>query len=162
VNAALAWIAIRRVTSLRYAGERRSAVRFAVDVPGWIDGAPASVQDVSVGGTLIAAEQPLVERESHLVSFELPGGTTSLWSTVRSSGRAEGGEYHYALELEPGQSPARAALARTVFAGRSPVAGTEARPLAELLPSQIGGLSRRFRLRTPADARPTPMPQAGM
>jgi cellulose synthase (UDP-forming) len=162
VNATLVWIAIRRVSSLRYAGERRSAVRFAVDVHGWIDGAPASVQDVSVGGALIAAEQPLVERESHLVSFELPGGTTSLWSTIRSSRRAESGEYHYALEFEPGQYPARAALARTVFAGRYPVAGTEARPLGDLLPAQIGGLSRRFRLRTASEPRPVPMPQASM
>ena len=162
VNAGLVWVAIRRVSSLRYAGERRSAVRFAVDVPGWIDGAAASVQDVSVGGALIAAEQPLVEREAHLVSFELPGGTTSLWSTIRSSRRAESGEYHYALEFEPGQYPARAALARTVFAGRYPVAGTEARPLADLLPGQIGGLSRRFRLRSPAERRRVPVSRGSM
>ena len=162
VNALLVWTAIRRVSSVRYAGERRSAVRFAIDVPGWIDGAPAAVQDVSVGGALVATEQPLVERESHLVSFELPGGTTSLWSQVRFTRRAESGEYHYALEFEPGQYPARAALARTVFAGRYPVAGTEARPLADLLPAHIGGLSRRFRLRTASEPHPVPMPQAGM
>ena len=162
VNAGLVWVAIRRVSSLRYAGERRSAVRFAVDVPGWIDGQAATVHDVSVGGALIAAEQPLVERESHLVSFALPGGTTSLWATIRSSRRAESGEYHYALEFEPGQFPARAALARTVFAGRYPVAGTEARPLADLLPSLIGGLSRRFRMRTTTARRPAPMPPSGV
>jgi len=162
VNAALVWVAIRRVSSLRYAGERRSAVRFAVDVPGWIDGSRASVQDVSVGGALIAAEQPLVERESHLVSFELPGGTTSLWSVIRSSRRADSGEYHYALEFEPGQYPARAALARTVFGGRYPVAGTEARPLADVLPREIGGLSRRFRMRTSSDPQPAPPPQGSV
>jgi cellulose synthase (UDP-forming) len=151
VNGALVWVAIRRVSSLRYAGERRSAVRFAVDVPGRIDGASASVLDVSVGGALIATVEPLVDRESHLVSFELPTGTTSLWSVVRSSRRAESGEHHYALEFEAGQYPARAYLARTVFAGRYPVAGTEAKPLAEVLPREIAGLSRRFRRGLPAD-----------
>jgi len=152
VNALLVWTAIRRVSSVRYAGERRSAVRFAIDVPGWIDGAPAAVQDVSVGGALVATEQPLVERESHLVSFELPGGTTSLWSQVRFTRRAESGEYHYALEFEPGQYPARAFLARTVFAGRYPVAGTEERPWSDLLPRELVSLSKRFRGREPAQA----------
>jgi cellulose synthase (UDP-forming) len=145
VNAGLVWLAIRRVRSLRFAAERRSAVRFAVDVQGWIDGAVAAVQDVSVGGALVATDAPLVERESHLVSFGFPGATTSLWATIRSSRRAESGEYHYALEFEPGQYPARGFLARTVFAGRYPVAGTVRRPWAELLRREIGNLSGRFR-----------------
>jgi cellulose synthase (UDP-forming) len=144
VNAGLVWGAIRRVRSLRFAAERRSAVRFAVDVPGWIDGRVASVQDVSVGGALVATTDPLVEREAHLVSFGLPGGTTSLWARVRSSRRAPSGEHHYALEFEPGQYPARGSLARTIFAGRYPVAGTLRTPWAELLGREIGTLSERF------------------
>jgi len=145
VNAGLTWLAIRRVRSLRFAAERRSAVRFAIDVPGWIDGNAAAVQDVSVGGALVAAETELVERDVHLVSFELPSGTTSLWAQIRSSRRAQSGEYHYALEFEPGQYPARAALARAVFAGRYRVAGTVRRPWADLLRREIGTLSERFR-----------------
>jgi cellulose synthase (UDP-forming) len=166
VNAALVWTAIRRVRSLRFAAERRSAVRFAVDAHGSIDGSPAGIQDVSVGGALVATATPLVERESHLVSFELPAGTTSLWAEVRSSRRADSGEYHYALEFEPGQYPARGFLARNVFAGRYPVAGTIRRPWAELLRRELAGLSSRFQ--RPAERRaavPTPattldMPQA--
>ncbi len=146
-NAGLTWLAIRRVRSLRFAAERRSAVRFAIDVPGSIDGADAAVQDVSVGGALVATEAPLEEREAHLLSFELPSGTTSLWAQIRSSRRAEGGEYHYALEFEPGQYPSRAALARTVFHGRYPVAGTVRLSWAELLRRDVAGRSRRFRLR---------------
>ena len=155
VNAGLTWLAIRRVRSLRFAAERRSAVRFAVDVPGWIDGDVAAVQDVSVGGALVATATPLIERDAHLVSFELPTGTTSLWAQIRSSRRARSGEYHYALEFEPGQYPARAALSRTVFAGRYPVAGTVRRPWAELLRREIGTLSERFRGR-----QTQPAPQA--
>jgi hypothetical protein len=119
-----------------------------------------------VGGALVATATPLVERESHLVSFELPAGTTSLWAEVRSSRRADSGEYHYALEFEPGQYPARGFLARNVFAGRYPVAGTIRRPWAELLRRELAGLSSRFQ--RPAERRaavPTPattldMPQA--
>ena len=82
--------------------------------------------------------------EAHLVSFGHPGGTTSLWAQVRSSRRAPSGEHHYALEFEPGQYPARGSLARTVFAGRYPVAGTVRTPWAELLRRDIGSLSERF------------------
>ena len=152
VNAALVWVAARRVRSMRFAAERRSAVRFAVDIPGTVDGATASVQDVSVGGALLATSEPLVERETHLVSFELPNGTTSIWARIRSSRRAASGEYHYAFEFEPGQYPAKGALARTVFLGRYPVAGTIRQPWSEVLRREIGSLSRRFQLR--ASSRP--------
>ena len=158
VNAGLTWLAIRRVRSLRFAAERRSAVRFAVDVPGWIDGDDAAVQDVSVGGALVATAAPLVERDAHLVSFELPTGTTSLWAQIRSSRRANSGEYHYALEFEPGQYPARAALSRAVFAGRYPVAGTIRRPWSELLRRDIGSLSERFHGRHPEPGTATRVP----
>jgi cellulose synthase (UDP-forming) len=155
VNAGLTWMAIRRVRSLRFAAERRSAVRFAIDVPGWIDGSSAAVQDVSVGGALVATASPLVERDAHLVSFELATGTTSLWAQIRSSRRAPSGEHHYALEFEPGQYPSRAALARAVFAGRYPVAGVVRRPWSEYLRRDLASLSARFRGR---DVRVAPAP----
>ena len=147
VNAGLVWIAMRRIRSLRFAAERRSAVRFAVDVPGWIDGQPATVHDVSVGGALVALAEPMVEREAHLVTFDLPAGSASLWANVRSTRRAPSGEQHYALEFEPGQYPSRAFLTREVFAGRYPVAGTVRHGWADLLKRELSGLSRRFRIR---------------
>ena len=163
VNAGLTWLAIRRVRSLKFAAERRSAVRFALDVPGAIDGREVAVQDVSVGGTLVATDEPLTEREAHLLSFELPSGTTSLWAQVRSSRQAASGEYHYALEFEPGQYPSRGALARAMFHGRYPVAGTVRLSWAELLRRDVAGRSRRFRLRhlggdVPAMPAPSPSP----
>jgi cellulose synthase (UDP-forming) len=144
VNGGLVWIAMRRVRSLRFAAERRSAVRFAVDIAGAVDGAGASVQDVSVGGALVATREPLVERETHLLSFDLSGRTTSLWARIRSSRRAASGEHHYAFEFEPGQFPAKGALARAVFVGRYPVVGVERQPWGELLRREIGSLSDRF------------------
>jgi len=148
VNAALVWVAMSRVRSLRFAAERRSAVRFAIDVAGAVDGDVASVQDVSVGGALVATQEPLVEREAHLLSFELPGGTTSLWARIRSSRRAASGEHHYAFEFEPGQYPAKGALACAVFVGRYPVVGTVRQPWSDLLRREIGSLSRRFQVRS--------------
>jgi cellulose synthase (UDP-forming) len=144
VNAVLVWRAIRRVRSLRFAAERRSAVRFAVDRPGWVDGEPISVQDVSVGGVLLASSEPLLERDAHLVSFDLDSGITSLWATVRSTRRAASGELHYAMEFEPGQHTARAELMRAVFNGDHRVAGIDRTPWAELLLAEIGALSARF------------------
>ena len=121
----------------------------------------ASVQDVSVGGALLATSEPLVERETHLVSFELPNGTTSIWARIRSSRRAASGEYHYAFEFEPGQYPAKGALARTVFLGRYPVAGTIRQPWSEVLRREIGSLSRRFQLRARHAADGAPDPEHG-
>jgi len=150
VNATLVWIAVRRVESLRFAAERRSAVRFAIDVPGSIDGMEASVLDASVGGALVATEGELPMRQAHLLSFELPHGITSLWARVRSSRRAASGEHHHALEFEPGQFAARGALARAIFDGRYRVAGTEAGAWDQHQGVDIGGLSDRFRRRTAA------------
>ncbi len=144
VNASLVWLAIDRVRSLRFAAERRSAVRFAVDRPGWVDGEPAAVQDVSVGGVLLAAAERLVPRPAHLVSFDLPNGVTSLWATVRSTREGAGGEIHYAMEFEPGQHTARAELTLAVFNGNYPVAGTEQAAWGDLLRGEIGRLSTRF------------------
>jgi cellulose synthase (UDP-forming) len=146
INAWLVWVAAQRVRSLRFAAERRSAVRFAVDVPGRVDGTNASVQDVSVGGALLATRDALVDRDRHLVSFELPHGPTSLWAQVRSSRRAPSGERHYAFEFEPGQFAAKGELARAVFRGRYPVAGTVKQPWGALLRDEIGSLSRRFQV----------------
>ncbi len=162
VNAGLIWLAIRRVRSLRYAAERRSAVRFAVDRPGWVDGEPIAVQDVSVGGVLLAAEEPLVPRGAHLVSFDLPNGVTSLWASVRSTRRAASGEIHYAMEFAPGQHTARAELTRAVFNGDYPVAGVERSQWADLLRSEMARLSARFAIRPPHTVqvpRPVHRPQ---
>jgi hypothetical protein len=80
-----------------------------------------------------------------------------MWGQVRSSRRAPSGEYHYAVEFEAGQYPARAALARAVFHGRYPVAGTERTTWAELLRREMGTLSQRFRMR---ESGPMPVPTA--
>ena len=169
VNAGLLLLAIRRVRSLRFAGERRSAVRFAVDAPGWVDAAPVTVQDLSVGGALLAAGEPLVERDVHLLTFELSTGLASLWASVRSVHRAASGEVHYAFEFEPGQHTSRAMITRAIFDGNYPVAATDRRAWADVLRTELAGLSARFRHTRqanverpmPADApQPQPSPAA--
>ena len=160
INAALVWLAIRRVRSLRFAGERRAGVRFAVDVPGSVDGTSAGVQDVSVGGALLATREPLVTRERHLVSFELAAGIVSLWASVRSMRRAASGELHYAFEFDADQDVAAADLTRAIFQGEYPVAGVEPVSMPEVLRTDLVELSRRARRRglvrpaAPRGARP--------
>ncbi|MFN2418250.1 MAG: glycosyltransferase [Candidatus Limnocylindria bacterium] len=161
VNAGLVWVAMRRIRSIRFAAERRNAVRFAVDIPGAVDGSVASVQDVSVGGALIATREPLVERETHLLSFELADRTTSLWARIRSSSRAASGEHHYAFEFEPGQYPAKGVLAHAVFVGRYAVAGVERHAWSELLRREIGSLSYRFQSRARIEAEGPVVPVPG-
>jgi hypothetical protein len=157
VNAALVWLAIGRVRSLRFAGERRAGVRFAVDVPGSVDGTTAGVQDVSVGGALLATTEPLVDRPRHLVSFELAAGIVSLWATIRSTRRAPSGELHYAFEFDADQDVASADLTRAIFRGDYPVAGVEPVSMPEVLRTDLGELSRRARRR---GLRPSPAPVA--
>ncbi|HEX5396537.1 MAG TPA: PilZ domain-containing protein, partial [Candidatus Limnocylindria bacterium] len=158
VNAGLMLLAIRRVRSLRFAGERRSAVRFAVDAPGWVDAAPVTVQDVSVGGALLATGQPLVERDAHLLTFELSTGLASVWARVRSVHQATSGEVHYAFEFEPGQHTSRAMITRAIFDGDYPVAGADHRAWADLLRTELAGLSARFRhTRQGSVERPIPV-----
>jgi hypothetical protein len=145
VNAGLVYLAIQRVRSLRYAGERRAGVRFAVDAPGSVDGVPAGVQDVSVGGALLATRERLVERDRHLVMFGPEDAPISLWSIIRSVREAPTGELHYAFEFAPGQDAATGDLARVIFGGDYPVAGVERVRLTDLLREDLAGLSRRFR-----------------
>jgi cellulose synthase (UDP-forming) len=164
-NAALIWIAIGRVRSLRFAAERRSAVRFAVDGSGWVDGAPVGVQDISMGGALLASTQALVEHDAHILSFPVRDGLASLRARLRSHRVAASGEHHYAFEFEPGQYGSRGALARAVFDGRYPVVGTVRRPWAELLRGELASLSARFRTRPVSSAgrrAPVSAPQASV
>jgi cellulose synthase (UDP-forming) len=155
VNAGLTWLAIRRIRSLRYAAERRSAVRFALDVPGMVDDVAATIQDVSMGGALVASAAPIAQAEAHRITVELPDRRLSIDGSVRSS-RTVGERTHlYAFEFSPGQHAARAMLATAVFGGRFPVAGVARRPWSTLLAEQMGPLVARFRRRQIATARQT-------
>jgi cellulose synthase (UDP-forming) len=147
LNAALVWAAIRRVRSLRFAAERRAAVRFAVDTGGTIDGEPCQVQDVSVGGALVAIARELPEREAHLVTVRLGETSASLWTTVRSVRQAPSGEMHYALEFLPDQYPALGTLTRAVFNGSYPETIARPQPWPELLRREMADLSGRFQRR---------------
>jgi hypothetical protein len=144
VNAGLVWAAIRRIRSLRFAAERRASVRFGVDAAGMIDGVACQVQDVSVGGALVATSSVLPEREAHLVTIRLGETSTSLWTGVRSVRQAPSGEMHYALEFLPDQYPALGELTRAVFNGGFPETLARPQPWADLLRRELAGLSTRF------------------
>jgi cellulose synthase (UDP-forming) len=158
LNAALLWAAIRRVRSLRFAAERRAAVRFQVDMPGWIDGMPCQVQDLSVGGAFLATTEPLVDREEHLVTIAMPRHPISLWANIRSMRVAPSGEMHYALEFAPGQVIGQSALTRATFNRGYPETITRQLGWGVLPKRELAGLSARFGRHQPRRA-PEPLRQ---
>jgi cellulose synthase (UDP-forming) len=138
VNVALIWLAIQRIRSSHYAAERRASVRFETDIPGRLGGIKARVRDLSLTGARV--ELPagrsvrLATRLVVVAAGELPvklhGKVQSSWST--SDGRVMAG-----FEFDPGQTAARARLARMLFeerAARLPVTA-EAAPLGAAVPS---------------------------
>lgn len=145
VNAGLVWAAMRRVRSLRFAAERRAAVRFEVDAAGTIDRVACQIQDVSVGGALVATVGRLPERDAYLVTIDLGSAYASLRSVVRSVRQAPSGEMHYALEFLPDQYPALGELTRAVFNGGYPETFARPQPWPDLLRRELTGLSSRFR-----------------
>jgi cellulose synthase (UDP-forming) len=158
LNSALVWAAMRRGRALRFAGERRAAVRFQVDLPGWVDGTPCQIQDLSVGGALLATHHALVSRDEHLVTLDVPRQPISLWATIRSSRSAASREVHHALEFLPGQTVAQSALTRAIFNRGYPEAVSRQHGLPEELRRELAGLSARFRRRMAyPHSRPEPL-----
>ena len=127
VNVSLVWLAIRRIRSSHYASERRSSVRFETNLPGRLGGIAAQIRDLSLTGARIElpAGEAMAPRTQLVVipagepPIELDGTVQSNWSTGNGSIMA-------GFEFDPGQTPARARLARMLFeerAARLPQAG---------------------------------------
>jgi cellulose synthase (UDP-forming) len=120
VNVALVVLAIRRIRSVHYAAERRASVRFETDMPGRLGGIKARVRDLSLTGARVelpaGRAMPRARRLVVVSAGELPvklaGKVQSSWST--SDGRVMAG-----FEFDPGQTAARARLARMLFEERA-------------------------------------------
>lgn len=129
VNVALVWLAIRRVRDLRYAGERRSSVRFPTRLLGRLDGIEATVLDLSLTGARVglppgsaAAIAPATR-----LTVEVAGGPPiELAGTARTSWVDRDGRAMVGFEFDADQDEARARLALAIF-------GADARPAAASL-----------------------------
>jgi cellulose synthase (UDP-forming) len=114
VNVVLLVAAIRRVRSLRFAGERRASFRFETSYAGHLDGAPCEILDLSLTGARIAIEEASTLETHHLV-VELDGTEVGLDAVARSQRRGADGRLVYGLEFSADQHLARARLALGIF-----------------------------------------------
>lgn len=113
-NLALLVIAIRRIRDARFAGERRGGVRFAVDLPGTVQGVPARLRDLSVGGTLAYLPgRTTIDTDRPAITVQLPGEEVPFETIVRRRTTLDDGSTELALQFAPGQ---RAKVARVALA----------------------------------------------
>jgi hypothetical protein len=123
VNVVLLLLAILRVRSLRFAGERRATHRFQTAHPGRFAGTPGAIVDLSLTGARIVLDRPAPVQASVLVVDVLPE-SIALDAVVRSERDLGEGEVAVGIEFLPGQDVARSRLALALFAAT--LAGDEA------------------------------------
>ncbi len=113
-NLALLVIAIRRIRDARFSGERRGGVRFAVDLPGAVQGIPARLRDLPVGGTLAYLPgRTRFDTERPAITVQLPGEEVPFETIVRRRTTLDDGSTELALQFAPGH---RAKVARVALA----------------------------------------------
>jgi cellulose synthase (UDP-forming) len=123
VNVALVWLAIRRVRSTEFAGERRSSVRFTTDLSGRLDGIEAWVRDLSLTGarvevpdsTVVAEHGRLVVDADRARAITLEGHSRSTWTD-------DEGRTMIGFEFDAGQFEERGRLALALFGANAAVA----------------------------------------
>lgn len=115
VNVVLAWLAIARVRSLRYARERRASVRFDVELPAFIGGLAAKTLDVSTAGAKVVAQTEVVVGSDVALTLGTDGEPIVLGAVVRSVHRDPDTGVVHGLEFLSGQHEARAQLALALF-----------------------------------------------
>ena len=116
-NAAFVGAAIMRIRALRYGTERRASVRFAVTLPGRLNGHRCVVEDLSLTGARVRALMPLLEEPTTspaTLVIDTLGFQVPLACEVRDRRTAEGGEV-VALAFVPGQTAARSVLTVLLF-----------------------------------------------
>jgi cellulose synthase/poly-beta-1,6-N-acetylglucosamine synthase-like glycosyltransferase len=114
VNFALVMLAIARVRSSRFGPERRSSVRFTLDLPATYGGRPGRVLDLSLTGARLHLTAPPLPGAPVVLAISLGGRSFELPCVGRKTRHTEGG---YELGLEFGRVPTdeRAALALALF-----------------------------------------------
>ncbi len=116
VNAALVWMAIRRIRADRFAPERRSSVRFETHLFGRIDGIETAVRDLSLTGARLEVSTDVALAPASTLTVDMASGPPlTLTGSVRSRWTDSGGAAMVGFEFEDGQYDARARLALAIF-----------------------------------------------
>lgn len=117
-NAVLVGLAVARIRSERFAGERRASVRFGLEAAARLGGRPCSVRDLSLTGARVVIpgeEFDLngIEQDVQALILDL-GRPVALEVEIRSCRPGPHGTV-CGLEFRPGQDAERAALALALF-----------------------------------------------
>jgi cellulose synthase/poly-beta-1,6-N-acetylglucosamine synthase-like glycosyltransferase len=108
--------ALARIRSDRFASERRTAARLQVGGPASLDGQPAHLMDISMGGALIRCERPLEHSEAPLrIELERAGNRIALLAEERGREVLADGSTLIRLQFAEHQTHELALLARTLF-----------------------------------------------
>lgn len=114
-NVALVCLAIGRIRSLRYAPERRASVRFESVMTAVVDGLVAEARDVSTTGARVVIGTRLPVGSEVALGLLVDQAPVEIRAIVRSVHHAPTGGMIHGLEFLPGQHPARAQLALSLF-----------------------------------------------
>ena len=118
VNGVLVAMAMARIRSERFAGERRASVRFGLAAAGALEGRPCHVRDLSLTGARVVfpgqvMDPAALQSETRTLAVDL-GRPVALEVAVRSCRPGPDGMV-VGLEFCPGQDAERAGLALALF-----------------------------------------------
>jgi hypothetical protein len=115
MNLALLIMAIGRIRSTRFAGNRRAGTRLPVHIPVRMAGQRGELLDLSVSGAGVSLRAPVDLDAAELwLTMDLPSGPLELQVEVRRN-RMRGDSEELGLAFAPGQEQAIAKLAVAIF-----------------------------------------------
>ena len=117
LNLGLVVWAVIRIRAWRFAGERRGAVRFPVDLEAYVQGSPCDVRDLSTTGAEVWSAGPVDAKAGERLNLVvvLGGDSTELSCNVRWRDEGEVGRVRLGLEFDSKQTGQVATIARALF-----------------------------------------------
>ena len=123
VNAVLLAAAIHRIRSDQFATDRRTGVRQHVEGDVQVDGAPAHLLDVSIGGALVRTGVTVAGRSRHVLTMTFTGDQVVRLACEERSRQTVGNEGNIvSFQFRPGQDREIGRLAVALF-GASELTG---------------------------------------
>jgi len=121
VNLVFMLMALFRISSDRFASERRTAVRLQIGTRAHLEGRVGRMIDVSMGGAMVRCESPPEHRDAPLtIEFNCAGSGIVLRGEERGRRVLPGGSALIRLQFSDHQAPELARLATALFGGAEP------------------------------------------
>ncbi len=120
VNAGLIVAAIHRIRSDRFATDRRTGIRQHLEGEVVVDGAPAHLLDISIGGALVRTRATASNGARHLLTMNFAGDETVRLNCDERSRQRVGDEGDLvSLQFRAGQDSEVGRLAVALFGARA-------------------------------------------